>query len=147
MKRPEHKHSGQKRSGQKHSGCNLQDRLAKLASAEAPAPLGVSEFAASRCEDAGRSVSRRRAPRPAPRRAVFKPARIVYGEGGAAACIVSNLSEGGARIAIEREDAFPHRVMLHVGFATPPRRARIVWRGKGEYGLTFLDDGTATAHP
>ena len=112
------------RDNVKRSKGILDQRLAKIATATKPVATG----AARRRNDTRRSA----------RRTVFKPAILAYGEGNAAQCVVNDLSAEGARIAIDRADAFPAHVTLKFGHAAPARYARIVWRKNRQYGLNFL---------
>lgn len=103
----------------------LDQRLAKIAAAPRPVGLGMARAR----KDARRSE----------RRKVFKPAVIIYGRGAEAQCIVNNISAGGARIAIDRGDAFPVDVTLKFDHAAPARKARIVWSKDKEHGLEFMN--------
>ena len=103
----------------------LDQRLAKIAAAPKPAAASV----ARRRKDARRSE----------RKTVFQPAVIAYGQGNTAQCVVSNLSAEGARIAINRADAFPARVRLIFDTGARARHAEIVWSANTEYGLSFVD--------
>jgi PilZ domain len=73
-------------------------------------------------------------------------ARIFYGE-LVRPCIVSNLSNGGARIAGVRAYTFPREFMLR---ATPHGRIRkchVLWRTDDALGVRFVDWDTGVATP
>jgi PilZ domain len=73
-------------------------------------------------------------------------ARIFYGE-LVRPCIVSNLSNGGARITGVRAYTFPREFMLR---ATPHGRIRkchVLWRTDDALGVRFVDWDTGVATP
>jgi hypothetical protein len=73
-------------------------------------------------------------------------ARIFYGE-WVRPCIVSNLSNGGAKIAGVRAYTFPREFMLR---ATPHGRihkCQVLWRTDDALGVRFADWDTGAATP
>jgi hypothetical protein len=71
-------------------------------------------------------------------------ARIFYGE-WVRPCVLSNRSNGGARITAVRAYAFPGEFMLR---ATPRGRihkCRVLWRTNDALGVRFTDNDTSPA--
>jgi len=56
---------------------------------------------------------------------------------GAMDCVIRDLSEDGARIALSDTVALPEVIELDIPQRELRRRARVVWRRKGEAGLCF----------
>jgi hypothetical protein len=56
---------------------------------------------------------------------------------GAMDCMIRDLSEDGARIALSDTVALPEVIELDIPQRELRRRARVVWRRKGEVGLCF----------
>src|SRR5690348_7934726 len=69
------------------------------------------------------------------RRAAGDPAWVTI-EGSAIrhGCMVSNVSDGGARIEFPRARRLPDRFFLKVGEAGTPRLCRMVWRQGRQFG-------------
>lgn len=88
---------------------------------------------------------RRKETRQSDRKTVFKPASLAYGEANATHCIVNNISTHGARITIDRNDAFPQQVTLKIDLSAISYDAQIMWCKDKEYGLRFLDEASPTA--
>ena len=55
-------------------------------------------------------------------------------------CIVRNMSQNGAKVAIESTAAVPREFDLMVQHKGESRRARIVWRNENEIGIAFCDN-------
>ncbi len=55
-------------------------------------------------------------------------------------CIVRNMSQNGARVAIESTVAVPREFDLMVQQKGESRRARMIWRNDKEIGVVFCDD-------
>lgn len=55
-------------------------------------------------------------------------------------CIVRNMSQNGARVAIESTVAVPREFDLMVQQKGESRRARMIWRNEKEIGVVFCDD-------
>jgi hypothetical protein len=71
------------------------------------------------------------------------PATIELDNGRSRACIVSDLSNGGAKISGVKAATIPDEFMLHVfSGARPPRRCRVIWRSANELGVEFADRRT-----
>jgi uncharacterized protein YceH (UPF0502 family) len=56
---------------------------------------------------------------------------------GAMDCMIRDLSEDGARIALSDTVALPEVIELDIPQRELRRRARVVWRRNGEVGLSF----------
>jgi hypothetical protein len=56
---------------------------------------------------------------------------------GAMDCMIRDLSEDGARIALSETVALPEVIELEIPQRELRRRARVVWRRNGEIGLCF----------
>ena len=67
---------------------------------------------------------------------------LVPGTGAPTACVLRDLSAGGARLAVAAPRDVPADLVLAVGPGEAPRPARVVWRGATEVGVAF----PATAH-
>jgi uncharacterized protein YceH (UPF0502 family) len=62
---------------------------------------------------------------------------------GAMDCMIRDLSEDGARVALSDTVALPEMIELDIPQRELRRRARVVWRRNGEIGLCFsLEDRT-----
>jgi len=67
------------------------------------------------------------------------PGSIVLASGGERPCIVSDLSNGGAKL-IELTEEIPDEFMLKLCPSRgPPRACRVVWRVKRQAGVQFLE--------
>lgn len=84
---------------------------------------------------AGRMDDKRRAPR----RRVLKTGKILF-DGAAIDCVVRNLSETGAALAVETPVGIPPRFFLLVEPDGLKRSSRVVWRNQRRIGVKF-DDG------
>jgi PilZ domain len=68
------------------------------------------------------------------------PATIELDNGRTRTCIVSDLSNGGARISGVKSATIPDQFMLQVFFGgRPARRCRVIWRSANELGVAFAD--------
>jgi hypothetical protein len=74
-----------------------------------------------------------------PRRAFHYNARILTGgEAPAVVCSIADISEIGARLALERETEIPDEfVLLLTPKGTPRRNCRVVWRDGLALGVEF----------
>ena len=73
-----------------------------------------------------------------PRVMWVSPATIVLGPGSERACIVSDLSNGGAKL-IELSEEVPDEFTLKLCPKRGPARAcRVIWRAKRQAGVQFL---------
>lgn len=79
----------------------------------------------------------RREQRHAERRVMFKPASLIFGNAKVAHCVINDMSLSGARITIDRNDAFPSDVTLRIDQSAERYDAQIVWRKNMQYGLHF----------
>ena len=72
---------------------------------------------------------------------------IAYGRNRATMdCVVRNLSEGGALLALDEPQRAPVEVILAMRGAVRP--ARVVWRGDTTVGIAFVgSSGASTAAP
>ncbi len=74
-----------------------------------------------------------------PRRRVLKTGKILF-DGAAIDCVVRNLSEAGAALAVETPVGIPPRFFLLVETDGLKRSSRVVWRNQRRIGVKF-DDG------
>jgi hypothetical protein len=82
-----------------------------------------------------------------PRRAVNIPARIEAG-GTVHACTVVDISELGAKLAVELPDALPDWFTILLSpSGHPARRCRVVWRSGENVGVEFLGEHSSEHHP
>lgn len=81
-----------------------------------------------------------------PRRAMHYPAWINQAPGGdKQTCLVTDVSETGARLQIASPDTIPESFLLQLGNERAPnRQCRVVWRHDGEIGIHFE---RPNAHP
>jgi hypothetical protein len=74
------------------------------------------------------------------------PAEIYDSKGRfALGCIVSNFSNGGARITGVEPAAIPDEFILRISPHSPRRRCRVVWRKKDGVGVRFVDQARPAA--
>ena len=79
-------------------------------------------------------IERRRAPR----QEVNKPARIAFrGSRPVIGCIVRNVSEGGAYLAVEASIELPDAFHLVFASSEPARACYIMWRKETRIGVAF----------
>ena len=80
-----------------------------------------------------------------PRRAFHYTARIVTGgDPPAIACSIADISEIGARLALESETELPDEfVLLLTAKGTPRRNCRLVWRDGLAIGVEFPHEEVA----
>ena len=75
------------------------------------------------------------------------PGSIVLASGGERPCIVSDLSNGGAKL-IELTEEIPDEFMLKLCPSRgPPRACRVVWRVKRQAGVQFLEPFPTISKP
>ncbi|MGP9818441.1 PilZ domain-containing protein [Salinarimonas sp. NSM] len=80
--------------------------------------------------------------RTAPRRRALVAARISYGGGSVTVdCVVRNISETGAKIAISEGVTLPGHFEIVIPQMNVVHRAELRWRRGGEAGVAFLDAG------
>ncbi|WP_038949304.1 MULTISPECIES: PilZ domain-containing protein [Bradyrhizobium] len=72
------------------------------------------------------------------RRRVFKSGKIIFGP-TALDCVVRDISEVGARIAVKSPLWFPDNFVLGIPSDGLLRHCHIVWRQDGQFGLAFDD--------
>jgi PilZ domain len=73
-------------------------------------------------------------------------ARIYYGELDRP-CILSNLSNGGARITGVRADTFPDEFLLRITPHGHVRKCRVLWRTDDALGVQFVDRAAGATNP
>ena len=56
-------------------------------------------------------------------------------------CVVSNLSDGGARLIVAEPDAVPDTCKLRLDVHSPARSCSVVWRTSEAIGIAFGDAG------
>jgi hypothetical protein len=73
------------------------------------------------------------------RRPLKYPARIDVGDGSPLRdCVLSDVSESGARVIVNKPEDVPEQFILLVGtLGAAPRQCRVVWRDGTELGLEF----------
>lgn len=76
----------------------------------------------------------------AERATVFRPGKIYIAKDKSIPCVVRDISDGGARIAMEAMFPLPPVVVLLVPQAGLKKKARVVWQNETESGLEFLAD-------
>jgi hypothetical protein len=73
-----------------------------------------------------------------PRHKTYKAARITFDHGRAAiTCVVKNLSDGGACIAVESPVGIPDAFDLVFDSEAPDRACHVVWRTAKQIGVEF----------
>jgi len=88
--------------------------------------------------------------RRAPRKPTAYPAWIDLGDGAPPRlCRLSDVSEIGAKLALEGADTLPERftLLLALTMAAPKRDCRAVWRSPQEIGVSFVHGRAETASP
>ncbi|HHZ11050.1 MAG TPA: PilZ domain-containing protein [Rhizobiales bacterium] len=74
------------------------------------------------------------------RHRVFKGGRLTFNKGyGALECVVRNLSDRGARLALGETTAVPNAFLLEIAGESAPRSARLRWRSPVAVGVEFDD--------
>jgi hypothetical protein len=73
-------------------------------------------------------------------------ARIFYGE-WVRPCILSNLSNGGAKISGVKAYTFPREFMLRVAPRGRIHKCQVLWRTDDSLGVCFIDWGVGEATP
>jgi PilZ domain len=73
-------------------------------------------------------------------------ATIYHGE-FARPCILTNFSNGGARVAGVRADTFPEEFMLRLTPLGRIHKCRVLWRTNDALGVRFTDNDTSPAKP
>jgi|SoiMethySBSTD1v2_1073268.scaffolds.fasta_scaffold09593_7 PilZ domain-containing protein len=73
------------------------------------------------------------------RKSLKYPARLDVGDGQPSReCLLSDISETGARVILKHQDEIPDRVTLLIGTkGVAPRHCRVAWRDGTELGLEF----------
>lgn len=66
------------------------------------------------------------------------PGHIQTGEDKAKRfCLVSDLSDGGAKLTLAAYDLLPDEFTLHLAPAEAAKKCQVVWRSKGAVGVEF----------
>jgi PilZ domain len=78
------------------------------------------------------------------RRHLHHAARILVGQKGLQrGCRISDISEGGARLILDKDGDLPDRfVLLLTANGGARRRCRVVWRRELDVGVAFIEPGT-----
>ena len=71
------------------------------------------------------------------REPIFKPAKVHTGRGVFLRCIVLDVNAKGARIALDGAFQLPDVVVLRFDQTQESRTARVIWRDRNEYGLSY----------
>jgi hypothetical protein len=82
-----------------------------------------------------------------PRRNFHHSARILIdGKNPPRSCLISDISESGARLVLKSDDELPERFTLLLSKAGDVRRiCRVVWRAGLNIGVRFPDDRSRAA--
>ena len=75
-----------------------------------------------------------------PRSRVLKTAKLVVGRSSLLNCVVRNLTNVGARIAIANTVELPENLEMTFDGGRSLRRCRLVWRNLNTMGVEFLPD-------
>ena len=68
-------------------------------------------------------------------------ATIIAGSGSPRPCTVSDVSESGARLKVDRPGELPEKFILLLTASGKTRRlCRVIWRSKKEAGVKFLSE-------
>lgn len=77
-----------------------------------------------------------------PRRQLHYRARILLSKKGTPRpCSIEDISEGGARIILQKDEELPKRFLLLLTARGVARICREVWRDELTVGIEFLDSG------
>jgi uncharacterized protein YceH (UPF0502 family) len=80
-----------------------------------------------------------------PRLRSFMAATVLYNNGQSTLdCVIRNISEDGAKLALPAEVALPDRFDLAVPQRNKTYRATMAWRRGGEVGVSLEDASVAT---
>jgi PilZ domain len=89
---------------------------------------------------AGRTISNEA--RRTARARTFLQARVSYGEGAISAeCMVSQLSQTGARLTVASAVALPDVFDIAIPQRAIARRGKLVWREDDQVGIDFVNEG------
>jgi hypothetical protein len=78
------------------------------------------------------------------RRPIRYTAKLAFGPGETHACVVSNISNTGARIDMENAKSAPDQFVLFLSFNGAARRlCRVIWREPHRIGVNFETQLTA----
>ena len=69
---------------------------------------------------------------------VIKNAKLVLGTSSVVDCVVSNLTNTGARVEVPNTIALPDNLVLTFDGGRSMRSCRLVWRTLDETGIEFL---------
>lgn len=72
---------------------------------------------------------------------VLKDGKISFG-GGLISCVVRNVSETGAQLAVESPVSIPTEFVLVIPSDGVSRRARAIWWSGGRIGVRFVADAS-----
>lgn len=68
---------------------------------------------------------------------IFKPAKVFTGRGASVRCVVLDVNAKGARVALDGNFDLPDVVVLRFDQTKASYSARVVWRDRNEYGLSY----------
>jgi hypothetical protein len=73
----------------------------------------------------------------------------IYAEEGRLAlqCVVSNFSNGGAKIVAIEPQTIPNEFMLRISPHGRPHRCQVVWRSKDALGVQFVEADQVSVAP
>lgn len=72
------------------------------------------------------------------RRAVYRHGRLTVAGGVKIDCIITDVSENGARVELDGAFALPEFVVLKVVMTGETKRARVVWKRDNSAGLSYV---------
>jgi len=72
----------------------------------------------------------------------FRAGRIIFSGRNEIGCVIRDLSETGARVALEGDVGLPERVILVISQTAARRKSKIIWRIDRELGLSFADSAS-----
>jgi hypothetical protein len=73
-----------------------------------------------------------------PRLRTFKGGSIIFGVAPSVDCIIRNMSEAGAQLAVEGSAAIPDEFTLLIKPELIKRSCRVIWRKAGKIGVQFI---------
>jgi hypothetical protein len=85
--------------------------------------------------------------RGAPRSRIIKKGKLIHpNKISVFDCIITDISETGARVSCEQPGVIPNELQLMFFAIRQVRYVRVVWRGSSELGLQFLTPAVPAAH-
>jgi len=113
-----------------------QTKVAKSKSTRLDARLSSLSKTSGR-SSAGVTKSKSKTPRGKERQLTFRIGVIICDSQASYPCVVKDISETGARVALEGEYALSPRITLRIDQSGFKKQAHVVWQDGGEIGLCF----------